>query len=648
MRGPRLRSPDSPCGAWPSPLAAERVAAAGLRLAQPRLDRGCVYWLEGRPAEGGRGVVMRASLERAGEPEAVSDPSASVRTRVHEYGGGDYLAGAGDLFAVHDGDGAVHRRGPDGWRPLGGCAPGARHADLARSPDGRWLVAVEERERAGAEPRNALVALALDGAGRVEIDRQHDFVSSPCFSPDGTRLAWLAWNHPNMPWDGNLLCSLSWTERGPTGPARRVVGGAEESVFQPSFSPAGVLSFASDRSGWWNLYQVRAGTLAALCPCAAEFGRPQWVLGLSTYDFADEDALLCAIAEDGRQRLVRLDRPTGRLDEVPLPFTSIEGVRVRDGWACFLGAGPRSTAAVCALRLADGLLRVLRTSGLDLDPAWISEAEAITFRSAGGRRAHAFLYRPRHPGRTPAPGERPPLLVRAHGGPHAAASSALDGVVQFWTSRGFALVDVDYAGSSGYGRAYRRLLDGAWGVADVEDCLAAARHLVREGGMDPGRLAMRGSSAGGYTALCALVFHDLLQAGAIYYGIGDLEALARDTHKFEAHYLERLIGPYPARRALYLERSPLHAIERLSTPLILFQGLEDRVVPPQQARAIAEALERRGVPSALFTFEGEGHGFRRAESVATALEAELAFYGRVFGFEPEVRPEIAHRLALRT
>jgi dipeptidyl aminopeptidase/acylaminoacyl peptidase len=573
---------------------------------------------------------MRASPGDA--PRPVTPDDTSVRTRVHEYGGGDYAVRAGVVVFSRDPDQRVMRGGEaltDG---------SARCADFEISPDGRWLVMVEERHAGAGPPSNRLVALPLAGGPAMEVAAGFDFFSFPRFSAQGDRLAFTAWNQPDMPWDATELWCVDWSERGP-GERRRIAGGGSESIFQPGFSPQGVLTYVSDRSGWWNLEQWRDGERVPLCPRAAEFGRPQWVFGLSTWSFVDEHALLCAVGEGGRSALCRLDLRNGTLADLGLPFDAYDGVRVENGRAALIAASPTRAPAVGTLDLASVRFEPLRESlSLELDTRLVSVPEAVTFSTDDADTAHGFLYRPTNPERSAPPGERPPLLVKGHGGPTGAATSALQLGIQYWTSRGFAVMDVNYRGSTGFGRAYRDRLRESWGVVDVADCVNAARFAGSEGAADPARLAISGGSAGGYTVLCALTFHDVFAAGASHYGIGDLEALARDTHKFEARYLERLVGPYPERRDLYVERSPIHFTERLSCPVIFFQGLEDRVVPPNQAEAMVEALAGRGIPHAYVSFEGEGHGFRRAENQRTALEGELYFYARVFGFEVDVAP----------
>jgi dipeptidyl aminopeptidase/acylaminoacyl peptidase len=627
----------APYGSWSSPLGAARIAAGARRIAAPRFWRGAPCWLESRPAEGGRVALLSW---RDGAARELSPPGADVRTRVHEYGGGE-LGVVGDALAYADlGRPGIQRLGGE---PVPGTLADARYADFAGSPDGRFLLAVEEEHRAGArEPANRLVAFDLARGRRLVVVDDYDFVSSPRFAPDGGRVACLAWRHPSLPWLGTELLLVAFGADGPRGAPRRLAGGRGESLFQPEFAPDGALVVVSDRSGWWNLHRVADdGALAPLHPRAAEFGAPQWVLGMSCWAFVSARALLCAFGEDGRQRLARLHLDDGRLEVLALPYDELEGVRVdrASGQAAFVGAGPRSAAALCVLDLASGRVRELaRAFDEPLDPGVSSEPEAVTFPSAEGREAHAFLYRPRNERYVAPAGERPPLIVRSHGGPTSAASAGLKLGHQFWTSRGFALADVNYGGSSGWGRAYRERLHERWGVVDVEDCAHAALFAAREGLADPARLLASGGSAGGYTTLCLLTFRGEFAAGASHYGIGDLEALARDTHKFEAHYTDWLVGPWPAARERYRERSPLFHAERLARPVIFFQGLDDRVVPPAQAEAMAAALAARGVPHAAVTFPGEGHGFRRAENVRRALEAELSFYGRVLGFAADAAP----------
>ena len=624
-----------PHGSWPSPISAEWLTAGSLRLSQPRLSGGALFWLEGRPREGGRQVVMRAERGAARE---LTPEGASIRTRVHEYGGGDYAVGAGRLVFSRDEDRRVYVMPAAGGDVRALTDGSAWYADFAISPDGRWVVAVEERAREGAEPTNRLVAISLEGADRHDVASGFDFVSFPRFSRDGRQLAFTAWNHPDMPWDSTALWQVEWTRRGP-GTSRRVAGGDGESIFQPEFSPAGRLTFVGDRSGWWNLEQLHAGGRRSLCPRSAEFGRPQWVFGLSTYGFLDEQTLICVVGEAGRSRLARLSLASGALDDLGLDFDAYDGIHVEGRRVALIGASPTRAPTVGILDLRDGCFRAHREGfPLELEDSWVARGETLSFATRDGEEAHAFLYRPSSPSCAGAPGSRPPLLVKSHGGPTAATTTALDLAIQFWTSRGLAVLDVNYRGSTGYGRAYRDRLRGAWGIVDVGDCIDAARFAADAGLVDPERLAIRGGSAGGYTTLCALTFHDVFHAGASHYGIGDLEALARDTHKFEARYLDGLIGPYPERRDLYVARSPIHHAELLSCPVIFFQGLEDRVVPPAQSEAMAAALARRGIPYAYVGFPGEQHGFRRAESQRTALEGELYFYARVLGFPVEGAP----------
>jgi dipeptidyl aminopeptidase/acylaminoacyl peptidase len=477
------------------------------------------------------------------------------------------------------------------------------------------------------------VRIDLDGReAPVVLASGHDFYAAPRLSPDGGSLAWTAWRHPDMPWDASELWIAQVDEAGGLHEARLIAGGHGESAIEPAWSPEGALHWVSDRSGWWNLHRLAGDRPAPLRPMEAEFARPPWILGSAHYDFLADGTIVCAYCQHGRWQLGVLDPRTGVLGRIPVPFTEIGRVRAAHGRVVFLGATPTAATAVISLDMASGACTTLRRAGgVPIDPAAISLPEPITFAGASGRISYGTLYRPQSPDHEGPPNARPPLIVRCHGGPTSSAQSALDLVVQFWTSRGFAVLDVDYAGSSGYGRDYRRLLDGAWGVADVEDCIAGARFAATQGWVDAGALLIRGGSAGGFTVLCALAFHEVFAAGASYYGIGDLEALRRETHKFESYYDQRLIGPYPERRDLYVARSPLHAADRITRPMIFFQGLDDRVVPAAQAEAMVAALRARGLRVVYVPFAEEGHGFRRAESIRRALEEELAFYRQVLG-----------------
>jgi dipeptidyl aminopeptidase/acylaminoacyl peptidase len=621
----------APFGAWESPLTAEKVAGASLGLGGLAVDGESVWWVEGRPAEEGRCVLVR--WRPGAQPLDVIPPPWNARTRVHEYGGGAFAVAGGIACFSHLPDQRVYRLDETG-PPRALTPPGPwRYADGVIDRRRGALVAVGEEHRAAGEPQNCMVRIDLEGCGPpVVLAAGHDFYAAPRLSPDGDMLAWIAWRNPDMPWDRSELWTARVDEGGSLHDLSLVAGGGDESVVEPAWSPAGTLHYVSDRSGWWNLYRLDGAHSVALCPMEAEFARPPWILGGAHYDFMTDGSILCAYSQRARWHLGRLDRRGGLLAPIHVPFTEIGHLRVSPGGAVFLGATPTDRAAVVRLDARSEAWTVLRqAAAAPLDAAAVSLPKPISFGSTSGRIAYGVLHRPRNPQYEGPPGARPPLLVRCHGGPTSSASSALDLGVQFWTSRGFAVLDVDYAGSSGYGRDYRRLLDGAWGIADVEDCVAGARFAVAQGWADPAALLIRGSSAGGFTTLCALAFHDLFAAGASYYGIGDLEALHRETHKFESHYDEWLIGAYPARRDLYVGRSPLHAAARIARPVIFFQGLDDRIVPPGQAEAMVEALRARGLPVVYVPFAGEGHGFRRAESIGLALEEELAFYRRVLG-----------------
>ncbi|MFO1058306.1 MAG: S9 family peptidase [Dongiaceae bacterium] len=633
-----MSATEAPYGSWVSPITADLIVGETISLGDVLVDGDDVYWIEGRPAEGGRAVLVRA-LPGGGARDVVPAPF-NCRTRVHEYGGGAATVAGGTVIFANFADQRLYRIGPGDAAPRPVTPEGAmRYADgVVDRRRGLWIGVREDHSDAAREPANSIVAidLAAGGAGRVLVEGS-DFYSFPRLSPDGGRLAWTCWNHPDMPWVGTELWVATLGADGSLSGAARVAGSRSESIFQPAWSPDGRLHFVSDRTGWWNLYRLEAdGSIAPLCTREAELGRSQWNFGLSTYDFTADGRILCAHRERSGTRLGLLDPGSRVLAELDLPFTELGSVRVAGGRAVFRAGSPTTPMAILALDLATrAVTRLKASTGVADDPAlsrYFSVPELREFPTAGGRTAFGYYYPPANPDYRAPAGEAPPLLVESHGGPTASTSSVLNLGIQFWTSRGIAVLDVDYGGSTGYGRAYRERLQGAWGVVDVDDCANGATAMAGEGLADPNRMVITGGSAGGYTTLACLAFRDVFRGGASYYGIGDLEALARDTHKFESRYLDWLIGPWPEQAALYRERSPIHHIDRLKAPIAFFQGAEDKVVPPNQAEMMVDALRRKGIPAGYILFEGEQHGFRRAANIKRALEAELYFYAvLVFG-----------------
>jgi len=624
-----------PYGAWPSSLSAEAVADSGVRMGGVALDGEDVYWVESRPADQGRLALLRKRGQDTAE-EIVPAPF-SVRTRVHEYGGGAFAVSGGMVIFANDSDQRLYRIDTRRAKPWQAedltSAPDMRYADLQIDQRHDRVICVAERKRAEGEPENFIAGISLATGDVTVLAAGADFYAFPRLDPTGKRLAFLAWNHPAMPWEACELRVAELAADGSLGAAIRIAGGATESIFQPTWSPAGVLHFVSDRSGYSNLYRASAdGTAACLYPAEAEFATPLWVFGLSTYAFLDGDTLACAFQKSGFWHLGVLHGDTGRLDTLASDLTELGSVFAHQDRALFVGGSPALAPALYTLSASSHKVEVFhRPSPSLIAEENVATPRAVSFPTSGNATAHGLLYLPRNPDYEAAPDERPPLLVISHGGPTGSTSTALSLNLQFWTSRGFAVLDVNYRGSTGYGRAYRKALDGQWGIVDVDDCVAGARMAAAQNLVDGKRMAIRGSSAGGFTVLCALAFHDIFAAGASYYGVSDLEALAKDTHKFESRYLDSLIGPYPERRDLYLARSPIHAAHRLSCPVIFFQGLQDRVVPPAQAEDMVRALRGRGLKAPLVTFPEEQHGFRRKESVVRALTDELAFYREVFG-----------------
>ena len=626
----------APFGSWASPIRLDDLVADVVDLAEPWLDGDDAYWIEGRPAEAGRCVLVRRS--RDGTTVDLTPPPFDVRSRVHEYGGGAYVVAGGTVVFSDRHDGRLYRLDPGVDTPVAVTPEGPyRYGDLRFDPARRRFVAVREDHGVEGQAEAAIVDVDLDGTRepRVLVSGP-DFLASPRLSPDGETLAWLEWDHPDMPWDATRLRTAPVLADGSLGPSDLAAGGPEEAIVQPEWSPDGVLHLVSDRTGWWNLYRLAEGPrLEALAAMEAEFADPSWILDRSAYGFLPDGSIVSVARAGGRDHLIHV-QPGRLVGEVESGFTELDGVRIGADTMVAVAGSPAEAAMVVAFdptTLApSGVLR--RSSAFTPDPGAISVPETIAFATTGGRIAYGLYYPPANAAFVGPVGDRPPLVVRSHGGPTSNASSALNLEIQFLTSRGIAVVDVDYGGSTGYGRAFRRALEGGWGVVDVNDCVAAARFLVERGDVDPQRLAIEGGSAGGYTTLAALAFRDTFAAGISWFGIGDLETLARDTHKFEARYMDRLVGPYPEAAATYRERSPVHFLDQIACPVLVLQGLDDKVVPPSQAEAIVAALAAKGIPHAYLAFEGEGHGFRGATAIRASLEAELSFLGAVFGFTP--------------
>ena len=630
----------APYGSWKSPISADLIVAGTIGLGQIALDGGDVYWSEGRPFEAGRSAIVRRTPD--GNIADVTPAPFNVRTRVHEYGGGAFTVQDGTIYFSNFVDQRLYKQTPNSEpQPLTPVA-NRRYADTAIDRQRGRLICVCEDHTDGGEPVNTVVSIDLHKSEDVQVlVSGSDFYSSPRLSPDNSQLAWLSWNHPNMPWDGTQLWVAQINADGSLGEAECIAGGVNESVFQPEWSPDGVLYFVSDRTGWWNLYrwlpaqsEGGLGGVESLYAMDAEFGLPHWVFGMSTYGFESASRIICTYTQKGSWYLASLDLQTKQLEVIETPYTDISSLQVASGKAAFIAGSATEPTAIVQMDLLTQQIEVLRRSSeLEIDTRYLSTPQTIAFPTENNLTAYAFFYPPQNKDYTAPGGDKPPLLVKSHGGPTASASSTFNLKIQYWTSRGFAFLDVNYGGSTGYGREYRQRLNKHWGIVDVDDCVNGAKYLAESGLVDSQRLAITGGSAGGYTTLCALTFRDVFKAGASHYGVSDLEALATDTHKFESRYLDKLIGPYPDRKDLYEARSPIHFTDQLSCPAIFFQGLEDKIVPPNQAEMMVEALKAKGLPVAYVAFEGEQHGFRRAENIKRALDGEFYFYSRIFGFE---------------
>jgi dipeptidyl aminopeptidase/acylaminoacyl peptidase len=597
-----------------------------------------LYWLENRPRESGRTALVYQP--HGAEAVDVVPAGFNVRTRVHEYGGGAWWRDGDVVYCSNFDDSRLYRidaRGaePRAITPEPTTPHGLRYADGRVFADGRLLVCVRESHGDG-EPRNELVVLPTDGSGEQRVVASgRDFYAAPRPSPDGRRLAWLAWDHPHMPFEATDLCVGELAADGSCTSARRVAGSASESIFQPEWGPDGGLYFITDRSGWSNLYVERDGEVSALTREEAELGYPQWVFDLSRYAFLPDGRIACIITRAAVDSLELLTVASGTLEPLDLPYTALTSLRSHGDRVVFAASSPTEVSAIVEVDVPSREQTVVRRSSeLQLDERYISIGEAISFPGADGLDAHGFFYAPKNPDYAGPRDELPPLIVYVHGGPTAHTPKVLQLATQLFTSRGVAVVDLNYGGSTGYGREYRDRLRGRWGEVDVEDSAAVVRYLAERRDVDGARVEITGGSAGGYTTLLALAVRDEFAAGTSLYGVADLVTFHDETHKFESHYDEYLVGPWPQAIELYRERSPVNHADAISRPLLLLQGLDDKVVPPPQAEVIVEALQQRGIPYAYIAFAGEGHGFRKAENVKRALEAHLSFLAQVFGFRP--------------
>lgn len=643
-----------PYGSWPSVVTPDLAVAAAARVSDICVEQDVTWWSVARPAEGGRLQIVRRDAGGA-TTDLLPEPF-NARTRVHEYGGGAWWVDRGRVFFTHFGDQRLYRLDPGAADPVAISeeppAPASlRYADGVLSDDGRTVICVRQRHETGdaGQPavHNELVALPAAGGSARILTGGHDFYAAPRLSPDGARLAWLTWDHPDMPWDATTLWVAEVVGAGESlslNGIRAVAGEPGESLTQPEWSPAGDLYVISDRNGWWNVYRVeqaepdRGAELVAVHPVEAEVGLPAWVFRRDRYAIGRDGTVWFTYSDEAGAHLSAA-RPDGTGADLTTGYLGIEPLRLSgDRIVALATAADREPSVVQTTDGGASWTTLL--AGGDHDLPAVSVARRVDFPSAGGRVAHGLFYAPvpaapsgTEPFEAPD-GELPPLVVEVHGGPTSQARPGFSLGTQFWTSRGFAVLDVDYGGSTGYGRPYRRLLDDAWGIVDVQDAQAGARHLAEQGLVDADRMVITGGSAGGYTVLMCLATGSTFSAGASHYGVTDLGALARDTHKFESRYLDRLVGPWPEAEATYVERSPMSHLDGLDAPLIVLQGSEDEVVPPSQAEAIVAALRERAVPHAYLLFEGEQHGFRKAENVRRALTAELSFYGQVFGCAP--------------
>ncbi len=644
----------APYGSWLSPFSSTQITQKSVRLSEPQLDQEYCYWLEQRPQEKGRSVIIRQKLSNSdNSPEEVTPKAFNVHSRIHEYGGGNYLAHKGIIYFVNAQDQRVYqldsnkKKSPQALSPEGNY----RYADFCIDEKRQQLICACEIYQDDKEPQSNIISLKLDGSSTVGFNILafgNDFYSHPRLSPEHDKLSWLSWDHPNMPWDSSECWIADFNSFGMLHKHRKVAGGTHidtdtrqetgESIFQPQWSPTGELLFVSDRTNWWNLYSYNTYNkhIEALTNMEAEFATPQWVFGMSTYGFINSYTLLCTYTQQGTWFLATIDLMSHTLKTLPLPFTHIEAMYCQDDSDSAVFIGSHATAGSAIIHWTQDEWKILARSSTEQHSSEdIAVADNITFNNSANEVSHGFFYAPANSQFQDEEHAKPPLIVMCHGGPTGSTSPSLNSKVQYWTSRGFAVFDINYSGSTGYGREYRRRLYGQWGLKDVDDIVCGVKHLITQGRVHPEQVAIRGSSAGGYSVLAALCFSDIFKAGTSLYGIGDLSALAEDTHKFESRYCDQLVGKYPEERRIYEQRSPINHIEKLNCPVLFLQGLEDKVVPPMQAEKMVNALHNKAIPVAYITFPEEGHGFRQADNIRYSIEAEYAFYSHIFALQPQ-------------
>lgn len=622
----------APNGSWKSPISAAMVAASSSVYYEPKIANDRVFFLEMRPSERGRFAIV--SGDQQGKVEDVISEEYNARTRVHEYGGGSYCvtSDGSQLFFSNFSDQKVYRK-RDGRISHITQEDDIFCADFCLDEKNGRIICVQEDHRKPGEALNSLVSMNFDGSEKITLASGNDFYSSPRLDPDARHFTYLTWNHPMLPFFGCELWVADYTDRGISN-AKKIGGSEKESVAEPRWSPDGTLYFVSDRSNWWNIYRYSEGKVENVLPMDAEFAGPHWMFGLSSYAFLSADRIFCTFTEGGFSYLGAIDVESRNLKKIDSPLSDIRYVEARDDSVFLIGGSPMTRTGVYSFSLDSGeFRRVYPGDQKTVDRAYLSVPSAIEFPTSNGLLSHALYYAPKNQDYETAGNSLPPIIVISHGGPTSRCRSELNLGINYWTSRGFAVVDVNYAGSTGYGREYRNRLVGSWGVVDVEDCASAARYLAEKRLADPNRLIIRGGSAGGYTTLCALAFKDVFGAGASYFGISDLEVFAKDTHKFESRYLDILVGPLPEKKDVYRARSALNHLDGFSAPIIFFQGLEDKVVPPNQARMMFDALKKKGIKTACIEYEGEQHGFRQAKNIARSNEVELYFYSKIFGFD---------------